>query len=72
MGLHAEICGKINYQNLESLKTAVKQLEKGGGLRKITSLMTAGIILVMRCLTLITKNLQSRFPDSHITTLLCI
>ena len=72
MGMHAEICGKINYQNIESLKTAVKQLEKGDGLRKITSLMTAVIILVMRCLTLITKNLISRFPDSHITTLFSI
>ena len=34
MGMHAEICGKINYQNLESLKTAVKQLEKGGWITK--------------------------------------
>ena len=34
MGMHAEICGKINYQNIESLKTAVKQLEKGGWITK--------------------------------------
>ena len=34
MGMHAEIFGKINYQNIESLKTAVKQLEKGGWITK--------------------------------------
>ena len=34
MGMHAEICGKIHYQNLESLKTAVKRLEKGGRITK--------------------------------------
>ena len=34
MGMHAEICAKIHYQNLESLKTAVKRLEKGGWITK--------------------------------------
>ena len=34
MGMHAEICGKINYQNQESLKTAVKRLENGGWITK--------------------------------------
>jgi hypothetical protein len=34
MEMHAEICGKIHYQNLESLKTAVKRLEKGGWITK--------------------------------------
>jgi len=34
MGMYAEICGKINYQNIESLKTAVKWLEKGGWITK--------------------------------------
>ena len=46
--------------------------KKGNGLRKITSLMTAAIILMMKYLTLIIKNLQSRFPGSHITTLFSI
>ena len=32
--MHAEIRGKINYQNIESLKTAVKQLEKEGWITK--------------------------------------
>ena len=32
--MHAEISGKIHYQNLESLKTAVKRLEKGGWITK--------------------------------------
>ena len=34
MGMHAEICGKINYQNIESLKSAVKRYENGGWITK--------------------------------------
>jgi len=32
--MHTEICGKINYRNSESLKTAVKRLEKWGWVTK--------------------------------------